>query len=173
LNLIELPGKKMVGVLDPMNLFGLGQRVKKRLHFGARRKLVLSSLNDELGFWDTLQIVHVPGTDRNSESDKRKHARISCADRQTNSRPERKSNEANRNGGEANAKVIQRCRDVLTFADAIAEASGALSHSPKIKAQRRQTCLRGGLGGSENYLVVHRPAVKRMRMAHQRREAGL
>jgi len=33
--------------------------------------------------------------------------------------------------------------------------------------------LRGGLGGSENHLVVHRPAVKRVRMAHQRRKAGL
>jgi hypothetical protein len=33
--------------------------------------------------------------------------------------------------------------------------------------------LAGGLRGSENHLVVHRPAVERVRMAHDRREAGL
>jgi hypothetical protein len=33
--------------------------------------------------------------------------------------------------------------------------------------------LHGGLRGSENHFVVHRPAIEWVRMAHQRREAWL
>jgi hypothetical protein len=55
----------------------------------------------------------------------------------------------------------------------MAEASGAFPNSPKIEAQGGETGLARGLRGSENHLVVHRPAVERVRMAHQRGEAWL
>jgi hypothetical protein len=135
--------------------------------------LVSRSLNDELGFPDATEEIHVRRPNRNAQPYESGHAPIVRSDGESNARTERKSYETNRKDGEASAKIIQGRRDVFTFAEAMAEASGAFPNSPKIEAQRRETCLAGGLRGSENHLVVHRPAVERVRMAHHRREAWL
>ena len=173
LNFLKLPREEMIRILDPMDLLGLSQRSIKRFHLGGWPKLVSRSLNDELGFPDATEEIHVRRRNGNAQPHESDHARIVRADAKRNARAERKSYETNRNGREASAKIIQGRRDVFTFAEAMAEASGAFPNSPKIEAQRRETCLAGGLRGSENHLVVHRPAVERVRMAHQRREAWL
>jgi hypothetical protein len=133
--------------------------------------LVSSSLNDELGFQNATEKVHVGGGNGNAQPYESDHARIVCSHTKSNARAERESYETNRNSREASAKIIQGRRDVFTFADAIAETSGAFPNSPKIEAQRRKTCLASGLRGSENHFVVHRPAVERVRMAHHRSRA--
>jgi hypothetical protein len=173
LNLLKLPLEEMIRILDPIDLFGLSQRTIEQFHLGAWPKLVASSLNDELGFPHATEKVQVRGRNGNAQPHESGHARIVRANTKRNDRTERKSYETNRNSREASAKIIQRRRDVFTFAEAMAEASGAFPNSPKIQAQRRETCLAGGLCGSEYHLVVHRPAVERMRMAHHRSEAWL
>ena len=161
----------MIRILDPMDLFGLSQRIIKRFHLGAWPEFVSSSLNDELGFQHATEKVHVREGNRNTQPYENDHARVVRSDTESNARTERKSYETSRHAGKASAKIIQGRRDVFSFADAIAEASGALPNSPKIEAQRRKTCLHGSLRGSENHLVVHRPAVERVRMAHHRGKA--
>jgi hypothetical protein len=135
--------------------------------------LVSSSLNDELGFQNATEKVHVRGGNGNAQPYESEHARIACSHTKSNAGAERESYETDRKSREASAKIIQDRRDVFTFADAIAETSGAFPNSPKIEAQRRKTCLASGLRGSENHFVVHRPAVERVRMAHRRSEARL
>ncbi len=131
--------------------------------------MVTRSLNNELGFPHATEEIHVRRQNGNAQPYESGHARIVRAGAESNDRPERKSHETNRKDREASAKIIQGRCDVLAFAEAMAEASGAFPNSPKIEAQRRETCLAGGFRGSENHLVVHRPAVKRVRMAHHRR----
>jgi hypothetical protein len=135
--------------------------------------LVSSSLNDELGFQNATEKVHVRGGNGNAQPYESDHARIVRSHTKSNARAERESYETNRNSREASAKIIQGRRDVFTFADAIAKTSGAFPNSPKIEAQRRKTRLPSGLRGSENHFVVHRPAVERVRMAHHRSKAWL
>src|SRR6266567_353506 len=59
---------------------------------------------------------------------------------------------------------------VVLFADAVRKFALALSDSAKVKTQRGQTELHGGLGGAEYNLVVHRSTEGGMGMAHQSRE---
>jgi hypothetical protein len=173
LNFLELSREQMIRILDPIDLFGLSQRTIKRFHLGAWPKLVASSLNDELGFQHTTEKVHVRGRNGNAQPHESGHARIARSNTKPNARTERESYETNRDSRKASAKIIQGRLDVFTLADAMAEASGAFPNSPKIEAQRRETSLPGGLRGSENHLVVHRPAVERVRMAHHRSKAWL
>ena len=173
LNFLKLPREEMIRILDPTDSFGLSQRTIKRFHRGAGRELVARSLNDELGFQNATEKVHVRGGDGNAQPYESDHARIVRSHTKSNARAERESYETNRKGREASAKIIQGRRDVFTFANAIAETSGAFPNSPKIEVQRWKTRLPSGLRGAENHFVVHRPAVERVRMVYHRSQAWL
>jgi len=163
----------MIRTLNPVDLFRLSQRVIKSLDGGARPKLVKSSLDDELGFEHSKQEVKVHDCNGNAQPDKRRHARVGSSNPKSNPRAERKSDEANGNSREAYGEKIERRPDVFDFADAVAVTPGALADAAEIEAQSRQTCVRRSLRCTEDDLVVHRPPVDRVRMAHQRRETWL
>jgi hypothetical protein len=173
LNFLQLSREEMIRILDPMDLFWLSQRIIESLDVGARPILVETSLNDELGFEHPEQEIEVHDGNGNAQPHQHGNARVGSSNLQSNTRAERESDEANRCNREARCEEIQRCPDVFDFADAVAVASGAFPDSAEIEAQSRQPHLRGCLRSTEDDLVVHRPAVERVRMAHQRSEARL
>jgi len=173
LDLFELAREEMIRILNPVDLFGLRQRIIKSLDVRVRSVLVERSLNDELGFQHSKQEVEIHDRNGNSQPHQHCDARVGSSNPKSDTRAERKPDEADRNSREARGEEIERRLDVIAFADAVTVAPYTLSDSAEIEAQRRQACFDGSLRGSESHLVVHRPAIERVRVAHERRAAGL
>ena len=94
-------------------------------------------------------------------------------DGEPNARAEREPHKTYGNAGEAGVEIIQGSPHVIAFTHTLGKAPAAFPDSTKIKAQCRKTCRDERLGGSEYHFIVHRSAVKRVRMAHQGSQSRL
>ena len=81
-------------------------------------------------------------------------------------RAKRKPRRQQRQARVAVGGIAQRGADIILLADAFVISAGALADTPKIEPYDRRPRVAGRSGQPENYLVVHRPAVQRMRMAN-------
>jgi hypothetical protein len=172
LNLRELSCKEVVGILDPVDLLGLGERVVERFYLIARSKFVSSPLDNELGFRSPAEEAELMRSHRDSQPYQGANARVGCPHREPHPGAERKPHHTYWGFGETSLEVIESCPHVPALPHASREGSPTFPHAAKIESQRRKTRLKRGLRNAKDYLVVQRPAVLRVGMTHQSDEPG-
>ena len=172
LDFLQFSCKKVIGVLDPVNLFGLGQRFINRFNLAAGPEFVLGSLHDQFRFTDVKKKTEIARGDRHSQAHQSGNARIGCAHLQAHPGAKGKSHQAHRQSGEALPEVIERGAHVILFLYTTSVGSCALARTAEIESQRRQAKPECGFGSSEYDLIVQGAAVKRMGMANQRDMVG-
>ena len=130
-----------------------------------RPVLIISGLNDQLGFLDAQEERERQRADGQAHADQRSDIRISRARVEADPRAEGKPGQDHGPSGKSSTKKIERRANVVALASAAVVIAGALADAAKIEAQRGHPQTERCLGDAEDDFVMHRPAVERVRVA--------
>src|SRR2546423_4736422 len=116
------------------------------------------------GFKKT-EVVHVDGR---ADADQSRDARIRDADLQTDARTERETGERDGLVRVVFRQKLKPGERIIALATRFVMRARALPDAAKVDAQGSQPCIVQGGSGAKDHLVVHRAAVQRMWMKHER-----
>jgi len=162
----------MVAGFDPGEAFGLGDALEERLEFTARAVWIVSALDKNLGLGAAFEIIHIAEARGEAGHEQEFGALDFAAEPGDDAGAEGETRQRERQMVISRAQPGEGGPRVLDFADQIAVLALAAVHAPKIETQHGRASAAQSTGKSIDDFVVHRAAVKGMRMTDQRCERG-
>jgi hypothetical protein len=166
IDLIQLSYKKVIGIFDNDQLVFAGQRGNQTFQFVYRTINIISAVYEELRLFAPHQIRKVGVVHWRSEAHQRSNSGVLASGLKSNPASETKSRNEERNVWEFRSEKIQRRANISDFALPAIVLPLAHSGAAKIETQNRKPKCIERFGGLIDYLVVHRAAEKRMRVAN-------
>ena len=159
--------EKMVCRFNPGQGLGLGGFCENGFHGGTPPVLIVRTVEKMSRATTIGEKFPFKMIDRRPDGKKAfDAAAVAANDAKPDKRAERKPRRQQRQARLAVGGIAQHRADIILLANAFVISAGALADAPKIEPYDRRPRVAGRSGQPENYLVVHRPAVQRMRMAN-------
>ena len=157
----------MVGRFNPGQRLGLGGFRENGFHGGTPPVLVVRAVEKMSAAAAIGEKIPFAVLDRRTDSKEALHAGVFAAnDAQPDPGAKRKPRRQQRQARVVAGGIAQRGAEIVLLADAFVVSAGALAGAPKVEPYDRRPGLAGRSGQPENHLVVHRPAMERVRVAN-------